>query len=53
MTVEELLVILQRQDKNKRVVVVDTDGAGPAVDVVIVDQRVERGEVVIAIWYSI
>lgn len=53
MTVAELMTILQRQDPNKRVVVVDADGAGPAVDVVIVDQRVERGEAVIAIWYTI
>jgi hypothetical protein len=51
-TVAELVALLQRQDQNKRVVVADQDGAGrTAEDVEFVDQRVERGEPVIAIWY--
>jgi len=52
MTVKEMIIILQRQDENKRVVVVDADGAGPTTDVKIVDQRVNKGENVIAIWYQ-
>jgi len=51
MTVSELIVILQRQDPKKRVVVADTDGAGhTAADVEFVDQRVAKGEPVISIW---
>jgi hypothetical protein len=51
MTVGELIVLLQRQDENKRVVVADTDGAGLSEDVEFVDQRTEKGEPLIAIWY--
>jgi len=51
-TVAELIAALQRHDQNKRVVVADQDGAGrTAEDVEFVDQRNERGEAVIAIWY--
>ena len=50
MTVGELIKLLQAQDDKKRVVVADRDGAGPAEDVDFVDQRVEKGEAVIAIW---
>ena len=50
MTVLELIEILQAQDQNKRVVVADTDGAGPAEDIEFVDQRVQSGEAVITIW---
>jgi hypothetical protein len=50
-TVAELVEYLQRQDQNKRVVVADRDGASHAEDVEFVDQRVDRGEQVIAIWY--
>ena len=50
MTVAELIKLLQAQDEKKRVVVADRDGAGPAVDVEFVDQRVEKGEPIIAIW---
>jgi hypothetical protein len=50
MTVGELLDLLSLQDENKRVVVADTDGAGPAADVEFVDQRNEKGENVICIW---
>ena len=51
MTVAQLVAILQKLDQDKRVVVADTDGAGPAEDIEFVDQRVERGELVISIWY--
>jgi len=51
MTVAELIVLLQKQDENKRVVVADRDGAGTAEDIEFVDQRVEKGIHVIAIWY--
>jgi hypothetical protein len=51
MTVEELVKLLQRQDQSKRVVVADRDGAGPAEDVEFIDQRIEKAEPVIAIWY--
>jgi hypothetical protein len=50
MTVGELIDALSLQDENKRVVVADTDGAGPAHDVEFVDQRNEKGENVITIW---
>jgi hypothetical protein len=50
MTVTELVDILTRMDGSKRVVVADTDGAGPAADVEFVDQRVDKGEPVITIW---
>ncbi len=50
MTVAELIEHLQQQDQKKRVVVADADGAGPAEDVTSVDQRVDKGEPVIAIW---
>jgi len=50
-TTEELIKLLQAQDGKKRVVAADRDGAGPAEDIDFVDQRVERGEPVIAIWY--
>jgi len=50
-TVAELVAALQRQDQHKRVVVADRDGASKAEDVEFVDQRVEKGEQVIAIWY--
>jgi hypothetical protein len=51
MTVGELVKVLTLQDQNKRVVVADRDGASVAEDVEFVDQRVEKGEPVIAIWY--
>lgn len=51
MTVAELIKILERQDQNKRVVCADRDGAGTSDDVENVDQRVDKGEPVIAIWY--
>ena len=51
MTVEELVTLLQQQDQKKRVVVADRDGAGVAEDVEFIDQRVEKGEPVIALWY--
>jgi hypothetical protein len=51
MTVEELVKVLMHHDQNKRVVVADQDGAGDAEDIENVDQRVEKGEHVIAIWY--
>ena len=51
MTAGELIALLQKQDEKKRVVVADRDGAGRvALDIEFVDQRVERGEPVIAIW---
>jgi hypothetical protein len=50
MTVGELIDALSLQDENKRVMVADTDGAGPASDVEFVDQRNEKGENVICIW---
>lgn len=51
MTVGELIVLLQQQDENKRVVVADRDGAGrTAADIEFVDQRVEKGKPVIAVW---
>lgn len=50
MTVSELVEILQRLDQDKRVVVADHDGAGPSEDIEFVDQRVDKGENVIAIW---
>jgi len=51
MTVGELIVLLQQQDDKKRVVVADRDGAGTADDVEFVDQRREKGEDVVAVWY--
>ena len=51
MTVAELIKLLQAQDEKKRVVAADRDGAGPSEDIDFVDQRVERGEPVIALWY--
>jgi hypothetical protein len=51
MTVGELIVWLQKHDDKKRVVVADRDGAGTADDIEFVDQRVEKGENVIALWY--
>jgi hypothetical protein len=53
MTVNELIEQLQRQDQDKRVVVADTDGAGPAADIQFVDQRNEAGENVITIWVHV
>jgi hypothetical protein len=50
-TVGELVKLLQVQDEKKRVVVADRDGAGRvSEDIDFVDQRVERGEPVIALW---
>jgi pyruvate/2-oxoacid:ferredoxin oxidoreductase beta subunit len=51
MTVGELVEILAKLDQGKRVVVADTDGAGAAEDIEFVDQRVEKGENVITVWY--
>lgn len=51
MKVSELVEILLRFDQNKRVVVADRDGASLAEDVEFVDQRVDKGEPVISIWY--
>jgi hypothetical protein len=53
MTVGELIEQLQRQDQDKRVVVADTDGAGPVADIQFVDQRNEAGENVITIWVHV
>ena len=50
MTVAELIKLLQAQDEKKRVVVADRDGAGKAVNIEFVDQRVEKGEPLITIW---
>jgi len=51
-TVNELIEALKTLDPNKRVVVADRDGAGRiAEDIQYVDQRVEKGENVIALWY--
>lgn len=52
MTVEELIALLERQDKSKRVVVADRDGAGGHEDVEFVDQRKDKGEDVVAIWFA-
>jgi hypothetical protein len=51
MTVGELVAYLQSQDQDKRVVAADRDGAGPAEDIEFADQRVEKGENIIALWY--
>lgn len=51
MTVGELILLLSAQDEKKRVVVADTDGAGGHEDIEFVDQRVDKGENVIAIWF--
>lgn len=51
MTVAELVKELQKHDPNKRVVVADTDGAGGHEDVEFIDQRVDKGENVIAVWF--
>jgi hypothetical protein len=51
MTVAELVKVLMYHDQNKRVVVADRDGAGKAEDIENVDQRVEKGEAVITLWY--
>ena len=51
MTVEQLVAELTRHDQNKRVVVADTDGAGGHEDIEFVDQRVDKGENVITIWF--
>ncbi len=50
MTVAELIKLLQEQDEKKRVVAADRDGAGPVADIEFIDQRVEKGEPVIALW---
>ena len=50
MTVGELVAQLQKLDQDKRVVVADRDGAGPVADIEFVDQRVDKGENVIALW---
>jgi hypothetical protein len=51
MTVGELIKLLQAQDDKKRVVVADRDGTGRvAVNLDFVDQRIEKGEPVIALW---
>jgi hypothetical protein len=50
MTVSDLIAALEKMDGNKRVVVADTDGAGPIADVEFVDQRVDKGQPVITIW---
>jgi hypothetical protein len=50
MTVKELIEALQKLDQDKRVVVADHDGAGPAEDIEFVDQRVQKGEPVVSIW---
>ena len=50
MIVKELIAILQKLDQDKRVVVADHDGAGPAEDIEFVDQRVEKGVPVVCIW---
>ena len=52
MTVAELIEVLQLHDEKKRVVVADTDGAGGHADVEFVDQRVDKGESVITIWFT-
>ena len=52
MTVGELIEVLQRLDENKRVVVADTDGAGGHADIEFVDQRVDKGENIITIWFT-
>ena len=51
MTVAELVELLLVQDQNKRVVVADRDGAGSADDVEFIDQRMQKAEPVVAIWY--
>lgn len=51
MTVKELIAELQRHDEHKRVVVADRDGAGGHENIEFVDQRVDRGENVITIWF--
>lgn len=51
MTVKELIDILQKLDPDRRVVVADRDGASRAEDIEFVDQRVDKGESVISIWY--
>jgi len=54
MTVGELVVLLQEQDPNKRVVVSDNDGAGrEARDIEFIDQRNDRGENVITLWFGL
>ena len=50
MTVKELIEVLEKLDQDKRVVVADHDGAGPAEDIEFVDQRVQKGELVVSIW---
>jgi len=50
MTVDELVHELLKHALDKRVVVSDTDGAGGHEDIEFVDQRVDKGEQVIAIW---
>jgi hypothetical protein len=51
MTVEQLVAELLKHDQNKRVVVADTDGAGGHENIEFVDQRVDKGENVITIWF--
>lgn len=51
MTVEELVKVLMYHDQKKRVVVADRDGASKAENIENVDQRVDKGEPVITIWY--
>jgi hypothetical protein len=51
MTVKELIDELKRHDEKKRVVVADRDGAGGHENIEFVDQRVDRGENVITIWF--
>ena len=54
MTVEDLIKQLQNHDPKKRVVVSDVDGAGKkAADIEFIDQRVEKGASVVAIWVHV
>lgn len=53
MTVGELMLLLSDHDDDKRVVVADTDGAGPMADVEFVDQRNDKGENLIVIWVHV
>jgi len=51
MTVKELIEQLQRQSPDKRVVVADRDGAGGHENIEFIDERNDRGEDVVAIWF--
>lgn len=53
MMVSELIELLSQQDESKRVVVADNDGAGPPHDIEFIDQRNDKGENVITIWYGL